>query len=465
MSQQFFWGVSTSAYQIEGGHCIDGKGPSIWDEFCAKKSWRIKGRATGNESCDHYHRYREDVDIMASLNINAYRFSISWPRVLPEGKGRINEKGLDFYDRLVDALLEKNIEPIATLYHFDLPLELEKLGGWYNRDVAMWFSEYADILLARLSDRIKYWITVNEPMTILGLGYYVGTHAPGHINFIKGRDAVHHVMLAHGLAMQAIKSYSGLNGGISNILYPAYPHTPEDIEAVEAANRINALFIDPIMKGQYPDVWEFFIPSQKAVKTGDMSIISTPVDFLGLNIYTRAVVKKSLIPLGFLPVKPNYEGVKFTSMGWEIYPKSMYDALKWIADNYGNPEVLVTENGAAFEDKIIGERIVDKDRINYLKKYIQYMDKAIQEGINVKGYFVWSLLDNFEWGYGYTKKYGLVHVDMKTKKRTLKDSAIWYASFCRQRCLSHSLLNETDSEYAAAHSLKPGEVAVAVTGK
>lgn len=434
MDQGFFWGTATSSYQVEGAHNSDGKGLSIWDTFCEKKKLFIKDRSSGNISCDHYNRYHEDIEIMAAMNTNAYRFSISWPRILPEGKGAINQKGLDFYQRLIETLLEKGITPFPTLFHFDLPAELERIGGWYNRDVSDYFAEYTNILMNKFSDRVKNWVTINEPFTVISLGYYLGIHPPCHINVFKGREAYHHLMLAHGKAMQVIKGYGDdVRGGISNILYHIEPQRECDLNAVENANKINRLYMDPILKGEYPDINNIFVPGNKVVKSGDMKVISHPTDFVGLNIYTRALVKRSLIPLGFWPVKASYPDVKFSKMGWEVYPKAMYNALKWVSDNYNNPEIYITENGAAFEDKIIGDRIIDTERINYLEKYIHYMEKAKDEGVKVKGYFVWSLLDNFEWGFGYTKKYGLVYVDPKTGNRTPKASAFWYGDLCKQK--------------------------------
>jgi beta-glucosidase len=430
--KRFYWGASTSAYQIEGAHLDEGRGLSIWDVFSSKKG-KIEDGTNGNISCDHYNRYIEDVEIMKSMNLNSYRFSISWPRIMPSGKGEINQRGLDFYDRLVDELLSKGITPFATLYHFDLPYELHRQGGWYKRDTAKYFADYTEVVVRRLSDRVKNWITINEPLTMSSLGYYTGHHAPGNRNFLKGPQVVHNTLLAHGYAMERIKGEDkSSRAGLTNILYPVHPFSEKDNKAVKRANDLNRIFMDPIFMGKYPDSSRLFTPDDKLIKEGDMKIISHPMDFIGINVYSRTIVKNLPVPPGFRPVKPSYDGAKFTAMGWEIYPKAIYEALKWTQENYNNPEILITENGAAFEDKLLHGKVFDRERLKFLKDNLYYVGKAAKEGVKVKGYFAWSLLDNFEWSFGLAKRFGLVYVDYKTGNRYIKNSGLWYSSICKR---------------------------------
>lgn len=430
MDRDFFWGAATSAFQVEGAHLAEGKGLSIWDVFCRKKG-KICDNSNADSSCNHYYRLEEDLDLMQAMNLRAYRFSISWPRVIPAGRGDVNSKGLDFYDRLVDGLLERGITPFPTLYHFDLPYELHLMGGWKNRDMAEYFTDYTEVMVRRLSDRVKYWNTLNEPLTAIGLGYFTGFHAPGCRGIGSGRRALHHMLLGHGRAVERIKSLDPLaKVGLTNIIYPIHPLREKDTKAVQRANKLNRLFMDPVFKGTYPDMGRLFTPGDKEIKDGDMQIISHPVDYAGINVYTRAIVRNSLLPTGFRPVRILCKGENYTDMGWEVYPNAMHDALQWVSSEYGSPEIYIMENGAAFEDTIENGRIRDTKRTEYLQTYIASMEAAIRDGINVRGYFVWSLFDNFEWTYGYTKKYGLVHVDPCTGKRTIKDSGKWYRELC-----------------------------------
>lgn len=443
--EKFYWGAATSAYQIEGAHLEDGKGLSIWDVFSNKRG-KIEDGTNGNISCNHYNRYKEDVDIMKKMNLNSYRFSISWPRVIPEGKGKVNEKGLDFYDRLVDELLSKGITPFATLYHFDLPHELHKLGGWYDRDTAKYFGEYTEAVLKRLSDRVKNWVTINEPLTLTGLGYFTGEHAPGKRSYIRGSRVVHNILLAHGYAMERIRSEArDSRAGITNIIYPVHGNSPEDAKAVKKANDMNRVFMDPVFKGEYPDSSRLYTPSGRLIKSGDMELISQPMDFIGINVYTRAIVENAWPPIGFKQVKPSYEGVEFTDMGWEVYPKAMYEALMWVKNNYNNPEIIITENGGAYEDKLIHGKVFDKKRQQYLERHIFQMERAVKDGARVKGYFAWSLLDNFEWSFGLAKRFGLVYVDYRTGERFIKNSGLWYSSVCRRGELELEALNSNEA--------------------
>jgi len=435
----FIWGTATSAYQIEGGYNLDGKGPSIWDEFCTRKR-AIKNRENGNIACDHYHRFEEDFSLMQSLGYPNYRFSIAWTRIQPEGTGKINSKGLEFYHRLLDSLLAKNITPFVTLFHWDLPLALEKKGGWYSRETAYNFAEFTEIVVREYKDKVKYWITLNEPWVVMIAGYVLGILAPGKIRPYQSLKVAHNLLLAHGLSVERIRSISqDLKVGLVNALSPVESVSLEKYStATRRANALlNELWLDPIYKGRYPLELEknIFSQNKKILIENDLKIISQKTDFLGINHYTRTIVKPLPLPLyNFRPVKPSYPGVKFTSMNWEIYPKGMYDILKLIQTNYGNPPVYITENGVAFYENLNSEgKLEDENRIQFLQAYLANVSHAIHEGANVLGYFVWSFMDNFEWAEGYEKTFGLVHVDHKNKtlKRTPKKSAYWYSDVIR----------------------------------
>jgi beta-glucosidase len=431
-AEQFRWGTATSAYQIEGAHDHDGKGLSIWDVFARRRGTVCDG-TTGEVACDHYHRYEEDVAIMNGLGTNAYRFSVSWPRVIPEGVGRANSAGLDFYDRLVDLLLANDIEPFVTLFHWDYPYALQQVGGWERRDAASWFAAYAETVAERLGDRVKYWMTLNEPLTFMSAGYLTGHHAPGIRNFWKAVKAGHHLLLGHGRAVRALRgSVRGARVGIANNLFPIVPHRLQDRRVAERLDAIaNRFFMDPVLKGHYPKVIEKPLSLLNPRAAGpDMDEIGVPIDFLGVNHYARTVIRRSLLPLvGFATVRQAYEGVKITEMDWEVFPQSFYDVLTWIRDEYGNVPVFVTENGAAFDDQPQDGRVHDVDRVAFLEAYLAAMERAIRDGADVRGYFVWSFLDNFEWSEGYRKRFGLVYVHYPTQQRIVKDSGRWYASF------------------------------------
>jgi beta-glucosidase len=433
--KNFTWGTATAAYQIEGAYQEDGKGLSIWDEFCMRKK-AIKNGDTGNEACDHYNRYKEDVQLMKTLGYPNYRFSISWPRVIPEGKGEVNIKGLDFYDRLIDELLRKDIIPFITLYHWDLPLALDKSGGWYARETAYRFADYSEVVVNKFQDRVKNWITINEPWIVMITGYVLGVLAPGKISPFKSLKVAHNLLLAHGLAVERMRSIAkDLQIGITNALSPIESaHHEKYFSAATRADAImNRLWLDPIFKGKYPKEIENNIYSQNKGENieEDLKIISQRTDFLGINHYTRTIVKNIPFPLyNFRPIKPDYPGVEFTSMGWEIYPQGIYNILKKIQNDYGNPPVYITENGVAFIEELNSDGgLEDDNRIEFLKKYLSKVSHAIHEGADIKGYFVWSFMDNFEWAEGYAKTFGLVHVDRKnrTLKRTAKKSAHWYS--------------------------------------
>ncbi|MCX7677596.1 MAG: GH1 family beta-glucosidase [Spirochaetes bacterium] len=431
--KNFWWGTAASAYQIEGAWNEDGKVLSIWDEFTHQPG-KIKHNHTGDVACDHYHRYKDDVKIIKTLGCNAYRFSISWPRVLPEGTGRVNPKGLDFYNRLVDELLKNKIEPFAMLHHWDLPLELHKKGGWTKRFISDAFAEYASVVVHSLKDRVKYWMTINEPMIIYALGYFTGEHAPGIKNIFKASKAIHNLLLAHAKAYRTIKSvHSQAVVGIANALSPVYPQCETDARAAKIAEAYTQrLFLDPFLKGRYPQLIEKKLRLINwEIRDEDFALIQNTLDFVGINNYTRIVVKKSIIPIpGFAIVQPQTDNV--TEMGWEIFPEGLYRLCVWLRDEYGNPPVIITENGAAFND-VVNEKgeVVDTKRIQFLESYLRALHRAIQEGCNVKGYFVWSFMDNFEWAEGYTKRFGLVYVDYPTQRRIIKQSGKWFSKVCK----------------------------------
>lgn len=438
--EKFIWGAATSAYQIEGAWNEDGKGESIWDRF-SHTPGKIQKGDTGDVACDHYHRWREDVDIMKEIGLKAYRFSISWPRVLPEGREKVNQKGLDFYSRLVDALLEAGIEPFVTLYHWDLPQALQDRGGWPVRSTAEAFVEYADIIGRALGDRVRYWITFNEPFVSSFIGHMEGRHAPGHTSVQEALAASHHHLLAHGWAIPVIKQNSpGAQVGIVNVLSPMHPASSSYYDRAAAWFRdglLNRWFLDPIAGRGYPlDVVNHLGGNMDFIKDNDLVVIATPVDFLGVNYYTRAIVRHQEIPEEQNLSPEVYPTGEFTEMGWEVYPYGLYEVLGRVHFDYRFPAIYITENGAAFSDEIGPDgRINDEKRIAYLKAHIAQVARAVEAGIPVRGYFVWSLLDNFEWTYGYSKRFGLVYVDYKTLKRIPKASAYWYAKIITTNAL------------------------------
>jgi beta-glucosidase len=438
----FLWGAATSAYQIEGATSEDGRGPSIWDRFAATPGATFQGHS-GDIAADHYHRMDDDVALMAELGLGAYRFSIAWPRILPEGTGEVNRRGLDFYDRLVDALLARGITPLATLYHWDLPQALEERGGWLNRETAYAFADYAEIVADRLGDRIDWWLTHNEPWCAAFLGYGIGVHAPGQRDLQAASTAAHHLLLSHGLAVPRLREYLRPTAqvGITLNLSPVYldDDTPETAQAYLRADAFaNRWFLDPLFFGRYPYALfgEQAIP-QPPVESGDFTIIQTPIDFLGVNYYSRKVVHApgeadSLHrTLGFEEV-PQVPGASYTQMGagWEVYPAGLTDLLVRLKRDYGPRAIVVTENGAAFEDRWeSGGQINDGERLAYVREHIQALGLALAQDVPVRGYFLWSLLDNFEWGEGYSKRFGMIYVDYPTQRRVVKASGRWYSEF------------------------------------
>jgi len=425
----FIWGAATSAYQIEGAWDEEGKGESIWDRFCHTPG-KIDNGDTGDVACDHYHRWREDVALMAEIGLRAYRFSMAWPRLLPKGREQVNQPGLDFYDRLVDALLEAGIEPFVTLYHWDLPQALQDEGGWPARATAETFVEYADLASRTLGDRVRHWTTLNEPFVSAFVGYLEGRHAPGHTDLDEALAAAHHLLLAHGWAVPVIRSNSpeAQVGIVLNLIpyIPASPSVADRAAAWQQDGVVNRWFLDPLSaRGYPPDIVQHYGRTMDFVQAGDMEAIAAPLDFLGVNYYTRGIARSSEVSENApRTVFPNPEK---TEMGWEVYPEGLYQVLGRLHFDYGFPSLYVTENGAAYPDQIGPDgRVDDAPRVAYLKAHFAQAAKAITAGVPLRGHFVWSLMDNFEWAHGYSKRFGLIYVDYRTQRRILKASAHWY---------------------------------------
>jgi len=428
----FLFGAATSAYQIEGGWDADGKGPSIWDHF-ARRPGRIHRDHTGDVACNTYFDFQTDVEIMRQLGLDAYRFSVAWPRVLPEGRGRVNQAGLDFYSRLVDELLANDIQPFVTLYHWDLPQVLQDAGGWAARSTAEAFVEYAGAVSAALGDRVHNWITHNEPWCISFLSHMLGIHAPGLRDPYTALRAAHHVLLSHGWAVPVIRANSsGAEVGITLNLEWKDPasRSAADLDATRAADSLaNRWFLDPLYGRQYPadGVADFAgaLPNGlDFVEPGDMAAIAVPTDFLGLNYYTRAVNRAEAednLPQLIFPDRPR------TDIGWEVYPEGFYNLLNRLHFDYSVPKLYITENGASYNiGPDAGGRVPDAPRLDYLRRHMAAAHHAIANGVPLAGYFVWSLMDNFEWAEGYTQRFGIVWVDYDTQARLPKDSALWY---------------------------------------
>jgi beta-glucosidase len=431
---EFVWGAATAAYQIEGATQEDGRGESIWDRFSATPG-KVRTGDTGLVACDFYHRYPQDIALMSELGLDAFRFSIAWPRILPEGRGRVNQAGLDFYDRLVDELLANGIRPFATLFHWDTPQALEEEGGWTNRATAELFVDYVDAVAARLGDRVVRWITHNEPWVVSWIGHAWGMHAPGRTSEADAIAASHHLLLSHGWAVDSLRSASpGAQVGISLNLAHVDPlaDTPEDIAAArEVDGRENRWFLDPIFRGDYPaDVLERFAATPPPVRDGDLKTISAPIDFLGVNSYFRRLVSADADGLTAV----HGPGAQYTDTGWEVHPEGLHKLLVRIANDYEPAVIYITESGAAFGDVRGHDGLVhDPERLEYLASHIDAVGRAVEDGVPVQGYFVWSLLDNFEWAHGYSKRFGIVYVDYPTLERVPKDSFDWYRDFIASR--------------------------------
>jgi len=434
-TKTFLWGAATASYQVEGAVEEDGRGESIWDRFCAIPG-KVRNGETGAVACDFYHRYREDVALMAELGLDAFRFSVSWPRVLPEGEGRVNQAGLDFYDRLVDELLANGIEPCVTLYHWDLPAALEDAGGWPARSTVDAFCEYARLVARRLGDRVTLWVTHNEPHVAAWDGYGNGVHAPGRRSVEGALAAAHHLMLSHGRAVEVIRAEApGARVGVTLNMWPMEPASSSDADrkAARAADGFqNRWFLDPIFRGEYPeDVLETFAPHAPPVRHGDLDAIATPIDFLGVNYYHREVVASN--GNGGRRVV-HQDGSQYTDMGWEVSPHGIRDILERVWEDYAPVALYVMENGAAFGDIRAHDGFVrDPERCAYLAAHVEAVRSAADAGIPVRGYFVWSLLDNFEWAQGYGRRFGLVYVDYPTLERIPKGSFYWYRDLIASR--------------------------------
>lgn len=429
-SSNFLFGTATASYQVEGAYNIDGRTMSIWDTFSRTPGKVLHGH-TGDYACDQYHRYQEDIELMHQAGIQAYRFSLAWPRILPGGGSTVNQKGIDYYNRLIDALLKKDIAPAVTLYHWDLPQELEDAGGWPERQTALQYAEYAEVCFKAFGDRVKNWITLNEPWCSSHLGYLQGRHAPGKQNRQLAYQAVHHLNLAHGLAVQRFREggYAGKIGITLNLTSPR-PATrrEEDLYAADRAkDGQSRIYLDPIFGRGYPERHLKIEPAVTLpIEEGDMEIISSPIDFLGMNYYWEDAVRFDAdAPEEFVQAG-TYQ--KQTHMGWDIVPEGLYRQVRWVNETYGPIDLYITENGAAFPDRLSeeGTRCHDPERVEFLKGHLSVCRRLEEEGIPLKGYFLWSLLDNFEWAYGYTRRFGAIYVDYGDFRRIPKDSYYFY---------------------------------------
>ncbi len=430
LSPAFQWGVSSSAYQIEGAVTQDGRGQSIWDIFSHTRGNTLNNE-TGDIACDHYYRYSQDVNLMKTLGVTHYRFSVSWPRILPQGRREAHVKGLAFYDRLVDTLLENRITPVVTLYHWDLPWALQEKGGWQNRDTADAFADYAALMVSFLGDRVKQWITHNEPWCTAYLGHLSGEHAPGIQEAQAAVDASHYVLVSHALATMAMRAMrTDLNIGITLNLSPVYPQdTSQESHKAARWQDIfnNRWFLDPLFIGQYPEELSEILGAQPPASAQDMEIIRQPLDFLGINYYSAQVVtapSDGQVPWPVVHIKSTD---RVSAMGWPVIPQGLTKLLVDLQNHYPNlPPVIITENGAAYNDIVEDGKVHDTDRILYLSDHIDALANALAQGVNVQGYYLWSLMDNFEWAWGYSKRFGIVYVDYRTQERILKDSFLWY---------------------------------------
>jgi beta-glucosidase len=434
----FLWGTATSAYQIEGSPLADGAGPSIWHRF-AHTPGRTHNGETGDVACDHYHRFASDVALMADLGLNAYRFSISWSRILPAGKGAVNPRGLAFYDRLIDALLEHAIQPVVTLYHWDLPAALDDLGGWLNPDSAGWFADYARVVFRALGDRVRLWATLNEPWVVADGGYLHGTLAPGHKSLDETPRVSHNLLRAHGTAVQAYRAEGKHEIGLVVNLEPKHPasDSPEDVAAARRADAyMNRQYLEPALLGRYPqELAEIFGAAWPTFPEEDLRLIRQPIDYVGVNYYTRGVTRHdaSALPLRAAPVRQPHS--VYTETTWEVYPPGLSETLLWVRERAPELPLYVTENGAAFPDPAHSPNghVDDPRRVEYYREHLRGALDAMRQGVQLRGYFAWSLLDNYEWSLGYSKRFGIVHVDFETQQRTPKASARFYADVVRTR--------------------------------
>jgi beta-glucosidase len=450
--ETFLWGSATSAYQVEGSPLADGAGPSIWQRF-TRTPGLVRDGDTGDVACDQYRRYADDVALMKRLGMNAYRFSISWSRVLPEGRGGVNAKGLDHYERLVDTLLANAITPVATLFHWDLPAALDDRGGWLNPDIAHWFADYASIVFRRLDDRVPMWATLNEPWVVTDGGYLHGALAPGHRNVFEAPIAAHQLLRAHAAAVQAYRALGTHRVGIVVNLEPKYPasDSADDRAAASRAHAyMNRQYLDPVFLGRYPkELAQIFGEAWPDWPAAEVELIRQPIDFVGVNYYTRNVTRFDAASWPLRAAAVRQKQATYTETGWEVFPQGLTDTLVWVKARYGNPAIYVTENGAAFYDPPVvdGDRLADPLRVDYLRTHLAAVHAARGAGADVRGYFAWSLLDNFEWSHGYSKRFGIVHVDFESQRRTPKDSAHFYSRVIasRGRVLSDARTNADDA--------------------
>lgn len=434
--KDFVWGTATAAYQIEGGWNEDGKGESIWDHFTHHHKAKIKTHENGDVACDFYHRYESDIELMKKMHIPASRFSIGWSRILPTGTGQVNEKGVDFYNRVIDKCLKEGIDPWVTCYHWDLPQTLQEKGGWVNRDVIKWFEDYVHLCGERFGDRVKNWMVFNEPMAFTLLGYMVAAHAPGHFSFKQFYKSVHHVVMSHGAGGRALRETvkdGNIGTTFSCSVLDAWKDKPANAGAAKRADvMINRLFIEPVLGMGYPIK---DLPALKHVvkhmQPGDEEKMKFDFDFIGVQNYSRVVAKNlALVPMIHgINVPPKKLGHEITEMNWEVYPEGMYRIIKQFAAYPNVKKIYVTENGAAFKDELVNGEIDDTKRLQFIKDYLKQVLRAKQEGIDIGGYFIWSFMDNFEWAEGYRPRFGLVGIDFKTQKRTIKTSGKWYSDF------------------------------------
>ncbi|KRB57850.1 GH1 family beta-glucosidase [Flavobacterium sp. Root186] len=431
----FLWGVSTAAFQIEGAHDSDGKGSSIWDVFTSQKG-KIKNGHHALTACDFYNSYQDDIDLIRELNIPNFRFSISWPRIMPTGTHPVNQAGIDYYNKIIDSLLAAGIQPWITLYHWDLPHELELKGGWTSRESVSWFSEYVDVCAQYFGDRVKNWMVINEPSVFTGAGYFLGIHAPGKKGITNYLKAMHHVTLATAAGAKILRNkIPNANIGTTFSCTHIEPATDSQKD-IEAAKRVDTLlnrtFIEPILGLGYP---QKDLPVLKKLNNyileDDLNNLDFDFDFIGLQCYTREVVKSAmLIPyIGAELISAEKRNVISTEMGWEVYPPALYHVLKKFNEYKGIKKIIITENGAAFPDTVTNGKVFDIKRTHYIQDHLEQILKAKEEGLNVEGYFVWSLTDNFEWAEGYNARFGLIHVDFETQKRTIKNSGLWFKDF------------------------------------
>lgn len=435
VNSPFILGVASSAYQTEGAHLADGKGPSIWDEFTNKRG-KVFNNQTGNDACQFYYRYPGDLEIFHSLGIKNFRFSISWPRIFPKGRGTINQAGITYYHRLIDRCLELDIEPWITLYHWDLPLELEHKGGWTNRDIVGWFEDYAAFCAREFGDKVKNWMVLNEPLVFTGAGYFYGLHAPGKRSLGAFLAAVHHATLAQaagGRALRALVPNANIGTTVSCSHITPKNNYSWNIKAAKKVDALlNRLFVEPFLGLGYP-IQDFKALNMltRYMQPGDESRMQFDFDFLGVQNYTREIVKYSILaPIIRASIVPvSKRNAEVTEMDWEVYPEGLYQLLMKYSSYSGIKKIIVTENGAAFPDQRVGAVVQDPKRMNFMDAHLSQLNRAVADGAKVGGYFIWTMLDNFEWAEGYRPRFGLIYVDFKTQKRILKQSALWYADY------------------------------------